>query len=809
MLFTRKKKSKDLAAAIPIHTIENDKVVFKDGRVAVGYRIFPATMESWSGGEFEIFNEALRNQIGMLPTHTVLQKTDFYFDREYQPDSSGKPSGGREYFETKLNRHFMYRLMLDHSSFLFLSFPDRKQKAQKKNPLNTLLNYSYENPFEHIEENLEVAETKSEEFIGSLQGSGGVSFQRLREGELKELYSRYYTLNFQDPFEPGVYADISHSPSGLQVGEKNLWLISMKGQGLHIYDAVKNQLGVTSPYTYLLGHHLQVPHILTTTLWMDDTEKQLKSLDREKRLNSNLDWMSTQDNEVKARLIDEFTDQVRSRSGRIVSLNVNVAVYDADFGLNKKYLESTLAAFRSMSGAECIVESWDTLPLFFANTPGNAANNFRWLRTSDEIGVKYFNFLSNYTSELKGDLLCDRFRNPLLVNFFNQELTNQNAVVVGPSGSGKSFTVGYFLVQRHERKARQIIIDVGGSYKNLLITLNGQKFEETYFEYDPAKPMAFNPFLLPFQSGTYRLSNERINFLMSLFFRIWRGDKTEEVEQVEKSVLKELIRNYYGWLGKQHPLRPCLNTFYTFCQEQLKLEGDSEDFRYFDLRQFLTTLRPYYDGIYSSILNADYETDISQHPLICFDMNRIKRDSMLKPIITMLITQLALDQLEKYPEEEKYIYMDEAWSMLSGTFAEFIEEMYRTIRKSKGSMWIITQGVDEIVRSRIGNAILINAEIKVLLKHYDQKMISQVEAHMGLTDHEMEKFVSLRKEAEFREIFVKMGDHSRVFALEPSEHHAIVLSSKPDERNQLVRLMNKYLRVTDAIEQYIEKKRSA
>ena len=791
-----------MAEAIPIHTIENDKVVFKDGRVAVGYRIRPGIMESWSLGEFEVFNESLRNQLGMLPTNTVLQKTDFYFDREYQA-----PVSGREYFETRLNRHFMYRLMLEHTGFLFLSFPGSEQKAAKRNPLNTLLNYAYENPFEHIEEKLEVAESKAEEFISSLQGVGGIAFERLRESALKELYSRYYTLNFGEPFQGGVYADISHGPAGLHIGEKSLWLVSLKGQGMHIYDAVRNGQGVTSAYTYGLGNHLQLPHILTTTLWVDDTEKQLRSLDREKRLNSNLEWMSTQDNEVKARLIDEFTDKLRSQSGRIVSLNVNVAVYDADYSLNKKYLESTLAAFRSLSGAECIVESWDTLPLFFANTPGNAASNYRWLRTSDEIGVKYFNFLSNYPSEERGDLLCDRFRNPLLVNFFNPELTNQNAVVVGPSGSGKSFTVGYFLVQRHERKARQIIIDVGGSYKNLLITLNGQKFEETYFEYDPARPMAFNPFLVPLVEGRYPVTNERINFLMSLFFRIWRGDKTETVEQVEKSILKELIRSYYLWLGKQRALRPCLNSFYAYCQEQAaKQEGEEGDFHYFDIRQFLTTLRPYHDGIYKDILNAEYETDISQHPLVCFDMNRIKRDSMLKPIITMLITQLALDQLEKYPEEEKYIYMDEAWSMLSGSFAEFIEEMYRTIRKSKGSMWVITQGVDEIVRSTIGNAILINAEIKVLLKHYDQKMISQVETHMGLTGQEMEKFISLRKEREFREIFVKMGDTSRVFALEPSEQHAIVLSSKPDERNQLVRLMKKHLRVADAIEEYIEEK---
>ncbi|MCR5890677.1 hypothetical protein LRS06_23390 [Hymenobacter sp. J193] len=66
-----------------------------------------------------------------------------------------------------------------------------------------------------------------------------------------------------------------------------------------------------------------------------------------------------------------------------------------------------------------------------------------------------------------------------------------------PWGSGKSYTFGNLIVQRFEKGARQIIMDVGGTYRNVLQSLNGEDFDHTYFEYDPQRPIEFNPFIVP------------------------------------------------------------------------------------------------------------------------------------------------------------------------------------------------------------------------------------------------------------------------------------------------------------------------
>ena len=130
----------------------------------------------------------------------------------------------------------------------------------------------------------------------------------------------------------------------------------------------------------------------------------------------------------------------------------------------KKTFKELLPHFGKWVHSECFIESIDTANLFIANAPGNSDQNYRWLTMPGDNGAVYLNFITKYTSDLKGDLLTDRSGEPLLVNLFNEDLENQNAVVVGPTGSGKSFTMARFIVQRFDRGEPQIVIDVGGTY---------------------------------------------------------------------------------------------------------------------------------------------------------------------------------------------------------------------------------------------------------------------------------------------------------------------------------------------------------
>ncbi|MFP4090113.1 MAG: hypothetical protein ACLFT3_07380 [Cyclobacteriaceae bacterium] len=83
------------------------------------------------------------------------------------------------------------------------------------------------------------------------------------------------------------------------------------------------------------------------------------------RLNDSLEWLTTQDHELKARELEEFTAHVKSENFGIVSLHHSVMVFESDELLSKSHV-GDVAAIRQMYGAEALVESFDTAKLFFA-----------------------------------------------------------------------------------------------------------------------------------------------------------------------------------------------------------------------------------------------------------------------------------------------------------------------------------------------------------------------------------------------------------------------------------------------------------
>jgi type IV secretory pathway VirB4 component len=491
-------------------------------------------------------------------------------------------------------------------------------------------------------------------------------------------------------------------------------------------------------------------------------------------------------------------------------LHLSVIIFEVNDKIRKAQIERTISAFRSINGCETLIESLDTAALYFASAPGNGYQvPERWLLMPADYASCYLNFTTTYQPDKKGDILCDRFRNPLLVNLFNTSLNNQNCLTIGPSGSGKSYTMGNFMTQRFERNARQIIIDVGGTYKNLMESLVGL---ECYFEYDMEHPLSFNPFLLEKRKDGYFLTSDKVNFLTALLSTIWKGTETAiPLTPAERAIFVRIIPAYYTHLNEHPEEKPSMKGFYHWFKKQDVENRHSEEYRsemqFFNAAQFLVVLKPFVEGEYKAVLNADREIDISDFRLVCFDMAKVKSDPSLYPVISMLITELALDQVRKFPSDQKYIYMDEAWSMLSDSMGDWVESMYRTIRKNNGSMCIITQGIDEIIESGVGSAIIANAQTQIILNHTDKNQVAKVAKHLGFTDHEVDKINSIRKGKGYRELFIKQGDVGKIYCLEVCPHLDAVLSSKPQERNYLRELTKRYSgNIHFAVDQYIEDK---
>ncbi len=615
---------------LPVFALENGLLIFKDGRVAVGFRIAPQEMEKLPASQYQSLCDYWVGASKTLPPGATVQKLDFYYYQPFQVSVAGKA-----YFERSFINHFYNRLVLQHQSYLFLSLGDGRQPDP--NPINTLFAWSRPflggNPFAGIEERMERLPRLASEFTGMLAASG-VGVQLLNEEELWEVYRMYFNLEF-DPVPPSFQRPFHAEGNHAVLGEKKLNVISMLQQARVVEPAVVNPSGVASPFIYPLTHYLQMPHILSVSCTVLDTEKTLKALDSENKLNRFMDFLATQDNLKKTEEITSFTHEVRTHNQNTLHVNVSVTVWDVEDHVRQGYVHEVMRAFGQMGGTTPFVETIDTANLFVSNAPGNSFHNYRRLLMSGDNAALYQNFISNYLQVTGGDeLLCDRFRNPLRVKLFNTNLNNQNSITIGPSGSGKSYTIGNFIVQRYEMGHTQIILDVGGTYLSLMTALDGK-----YFEYDPDRPLNLNPFLVQREEdGTYRLTGDKINFLTSLLSIIWKGARGE-ISPAERAVFAKLLPKYFSYynlqvLDGQSVAPPSIAGFYAWLEGFQK--GDEREYerlaRNFDFNEFSIVLEPFAVGKYAEVLNSTSHEDLSEDKLICFDMARIKKNPMLYPV---------------------------------------------------------------------------------------------------------------------------------------------------------------------------------
>jgi len=787
------KRFREIRKLIPLSGLEGNAAILNDGRVFNGFELVSEEMERRDANGFEALNNFLCQLLRSFPAGSVIHKLDFYFHDPFKGDLHDQA-----YFRRKTHAHFYDRPILKHRSYLLLSIG--KSSQMKSSPVNNVFSLGIpKNVLAGVEDRITKVRRLGIELADSLNAIG-IGCKPMDKESIQQLYYRYFNLSFTE--KPTAYnRQIFRHPAGMSLGEKHVKVLSLNEAGNHIAHSLEHQ-GVAQPFVNPLTHQLDFPHILSTAICIQDQEKELKAMDLEKKLSNTIGTFGGQAHQIKAEEIDHFTAEVRVSNQQIVATHLNVILWDADQEILSQRINQTIAAFRQMGGAEALVENLDTTSLFVANAPGNAFQSYRWLRRlTAEQASAFMHFTTTYRSDQDGEYLCDRLGNPLLVRLFNADLNNQNAIVVGPSGSGKSFTVGSFIIQRFEQQYRQIIIDNGGTYLNVVTALGGK-----YFEYDPANPLSFNPFFCEKKRDQYELTGDKLSFLVALLAVIWKGNEGDRLSKAEQSLLSNLIPVYYRETEVLPSFKGFFEWFQAYDENHQNDKGYQRDCENVNVGELFLVMKPFVYGEYKAVLNSDESIDLSEYPLIAFDMAKVKSNMMLYPIIALLITELALEQIRKFPKERKFIYMDEAWSMLSDSMGGFVEHMFRTIRKNNGSMSIITQGVSEIVESSVGNAILANASTQIILNHTDKKQIDRLGEVFGFTRHQLDLIRSIQVFKDRREIFVKQGEHARVYMLETSPEMAITLSSKPAERNYLNQLIEEKGNVTYAIEQYVEDK---
>lgn len=225
---------------------------------------------------------------------------------------------------------------------------------------------------------------------------------------------------------------------------------------------------------------------------------------------------------------------------------------------------------------------------------------------------------------------------------------------------------------------------------------------------------------------------------------------------------------------KLHVTNLSFNTYYEFALERIP-QIMAEKKIDFDIDDFAAILEQFYKGgELEHTLNNDLDKSLFDEKFIVFEIDKIKDDPILFPIVVLIIMDVFLQKM-RLKKGRKALVIEEAWKAISSpTMAGYIKYLYKTVRKFNGIAGVVTQELNDVIDSPIvKEAIINNSDVKILLDQSKFKdRYEDISAILGLTDVQRQQIFTVNalppKEGipYHKEVWISRGQYSDVYSVE-------------------------------------------
>ena len=695
----------------------------------------------------------------------------------------------------------------------------------------------------------------------------GIQAEFLDKPQANAFVDRYFAMNFKDRIVSMTNFKVDDET--VSMGGKRCKVYSL----VDVDCAALPSL--VRPYTNIEVNNAEMPVDLLSVIdsipeaetvvynqiiFLPNQKRELAALDKKKNRHASI---PNPGNQMAVEDIKRVQEIVARESKMLVYSHFNLVVgVSADTDIQKctNYLEN---AFGRM-GIHISKHAYNQLELFVASFPGNcyALNEDydRFLTLSDAaMCLMYKEHIQHSEDTPLKIYYTDRQGVPVAIDITGKEgknkLTdNSNFFCLGPSGSGKSFHMNSVVRQLHEQGTDVVMVDTGNSYEGLCEYLGGK-----YISYTEEKPITMNPFNIT----QAELNIEKIDFLKNLILLIWKGSDTK-ITELEFRIVEQMVTDYYDvyfhgfdgydpvqrenlhktliaaekrkgrWNAENLPeleqkvdgkirlleeRRKALkvnslsfNTFYEYSCERLELICLENNITEIDYDKYTYMIQPFYKGgNYDKILNENVDTTLFSETFIVFEVDAIKENKKLFPIVTLIIMDVFLQKM-RIKKNRKVLVIEEAWKAIaSPLMAEYIKFMYKTARKFWASVGVVTQEIQDIIGSEIvKEAIINNSDVVMLLDQSKfRERFDTIKSILGLTDIDCKKIFTINRlenkegRSFFREVFIRRGTTSGVYGVEEPHECYMTYTTERAEKEAL-KLYKKELRCShqEAIEAY-------
>ena len=301
--------------------------------------------------------------------------------------------------------------------------------------------------------------------------------------------------------------------------------------------------------------------------------------------------------------------------------------------------------------------------------------------------------------------------------------TNYNFVVVGSSGSGKSYIMADFFNNYLLHGAKIRVIDVGRSYKSYCDIIGGQ-----YIEFTKEADMCLNFFTNIQAKDDGTIEEDEIQTIVPLIglmaMQEVDSDSADDIKiPVIKSYISKAVVRAFEDKQRNAGMQDIGEAL-----EQINLEIKSETGEIDrTLQDLIISLDPFsspkgeYYRYFNGTNNLKFISDFAVLELEELDSKKHLKSVVLAAIAHNINTEFFLGKRD----QPKILAVDEAWSIMDNKIvANFLETMARRIRKYNGASGIITQSLGDFFKNKSTEAIFANSAWKFFLQQNKESLHS-------------------------------------------------------------------------------------
>lgn len=375
------------------------------------------------------------------------------------------------------------------------------------------------------------------------------------------------------------------------------------------------------------------------------------------------------------------------------------------------------------------------LPIFLSSLPmGYRLSQDAYLRRSETRTTNEAATLAPVIADWGGSgnpalTFVSRMGQLMSIDLFDSD--GYGAVVIGKTGSGKSFFVNDILEAYLALGAKIFIIDAGRSYQKAC-----EKFGGQYIDFE-SPGWCLNPFT---KIHDIEMLNEYMDVLKGVIGEMI--SPRDDISDLHYSLIEQAIRETYQSFGSE--------TTPTKIRDYMRGHHDT---RYHDMSLMMQSFCT--GGVNESYFNGPSNVNF-ENDLIVLELDGLRNKKHLQSVVLyLLIVQI---QQDLYKTEKKGLcLMDEIKDIINKpNVNSFVTAAYRKFRKYGSSPISIFQGLNDVYESEGGRIMIENSDWIFLLRQKEESINSLVkDEKLLLSRDDINLIKSIKKvNGQYSELFI-------------------------------------------------------